>query len=325
MRIPPNADYQRSWLALEDPELAAVRMFMQFVKDGMLRHRPLLRDVFRVIEDLDSRGSDKAADDIDKAIKVEDKRVREQSEAKGEQPPVPPMEAFHPSLFEQHSPKAPIANGEYKESITADHTLATRIKSLMLQSKLSFEDVEFLEKFVDDQSVGPPRFLLKSLWSLKTKSDHCLRAVGPWGLRGGHNTYNPVSWLSFPVRQLWDMVYSLDSADAAARAWNGDDTSKDGVREAPKGKLAVLLRAGPRPAAVWSILTLLLYLVVSVLLFGNLHMYISMHREQGMWAGVNDGPPMWRGGCWRVCSSAGSGAGWRWKGMVREWLSEGFW
>ncbi|KAF8242011.1 hypothetical protein K440DRAFT_619930 [Wilcoxina mikolae CBS 423.85] len=92
-------------------------------------------------------------------------------------------------------------------------------------------------------------------------------------------------------------------------------------RRAPVGAQATLLRAGPKPAVGWSILSMVLYAVIAVLLLSNAHMYFYKMRDERAWARANDMSPGWRnmGSCYRVCSD---GWGWRWKAMIREWFIE---
>ncbi|KAF8540146.1 hypothetical protein BDD12DRAFT_909626 [Trichophaea hybrida] len=92
-------------------------------------------------------------------------------------------------------------------------------------------------------------------------------------------------------------------------------------RRAPVGAQATLLRAGPKPAVGWSILSILLYAVIAVLLLSNAHMYFYKMRDERAWARANDMSPGWRnmGSCYHVCSD---GWGWRWKAMIREWFIE---
>ncbi|KAI5811956.1 hypothetical protein BZA77DRAFT_153827 [Pyronema omphalodes] len=95
-------------------------------------------------------------------------------------------------------------------------------------------------------------------------------------------------------------------------------------KRAPVGTQAVLLRAGPKPSSVWSILSLVMWAVILFMAASNLHMYWYMKKDQGAWAVANDISGVgagWRNGgsCYRVCSD---GWGWRWKALVREWFIE---
>jgi hypothetical protein len=95
-------------------------------------------------------------------------------------------------------------------------------------------------------------------------------------------------------------------------------------KRAPVGAQAVLLRAGPKPSSVWSILSLVMWAVILFMAASNLHMYWYMKKDQGAWAVANDISGVgagWRNGgsCYRVCSD---GWGWRWKALVREWFIE---
>lgn len=93
-------------------------------------------------------------------------------------------------------------------------------------------------------------------------------------------------------------------------------------QRAPVGQQAVLMRAGPKPGAAWSILTAVLGLALIVLICINSAMYWNMKRNDGLWQAMYDanGSSMgWinKGGCYRVCSD---GFGWRWRALLREWF-----
>lgn len=333
--IPSALDHKEALLMMNDPELGAVKMIRALVGCGGLRHKALFSDVLRVIDGLNVRSSEEAAADITTAMEAEARRAAKSGRAF---PPIPQDEqGYFPVIEHQKETfSGPESNGTqtipppedtYEESIKTDHATVTKIKSLLQKPTLDVDEATFLNEFTEQQ-LG---FLLKAFWNLKVKADRAARSAGR--TNAIHTMHSLFNWLPFSFRQIWNMVYSLDAADEAARAFEaeknpgGENTNEpangEQLRQAPKSPLAVLLLARPRPGSVWSILTMFLFMLLVALLVGNLHMYLTMHREQSMWADVNDGPPAWRSGCWRVCSGSGGGSGWRWKGIIREWLSEG--
>ncbi|KAA8909758.1 hypothetical protein FN846DRAFT_917942 [Sphaerosporella brunnea] len=259
---------------------------------------------------------------------------------------------------------APHPEDPYGEIIWTTIEVRTRIREIAQKGDkggLDNTDITFLNDFVREQSTEPTREILSNIWqasqlaALAVRKAAAARATQPHQSGGLHLVNSPFGILAWPWRLLWAQINSLDQADYFATAakseqrlaetlcpeFNRDDPSPSGPgsdppsppsgsprRRGPLGPKASLLRRGPRPGLVWSILTALLWIVLVVLLLYNIVIYWNMKADQAMWLKYNE--PPWKnwnalatGGshCWRVCTN--DGWGWRWKAYLREFLYEG--
>jgi len=242
---------------------------------------------------------------------------------------------------------APFAVNYYQELITTDTATRAKLKDLTTKPHLTLADHDFLANFVMAQSTSPSREILDSVWRLAQPAARAVRMAASKTYDGPstaddiftfHRMHGPIGILAWPVQLLCDSFQGLDRADYYAstniRGEEGHPDSKSFAEAsrspnpkhkrnpAPRGTQAALLRAGPRPGVAWSILTAGLYLFILVLIMSNIHMYRRMKQEEGLWVSANEPSPgrFASPGCWRVGHT--DGWGWRWKALIREWITE---
>jgi predicted nucleic acid-binding Zn-ribbon protein len=252
--------------------------------------------------------------------------------------------------FATTGPAAPAPESMTSELIQCSFEERNRLDILRDRSILNLEDAQFVLDFITSQSQNPTRFLLKTLFGLSFRVNIALRKPngdkyimaqhGRGDLLGWRNTiHSPLGIFAWPWKMLVGLVNPLDSADYIAASSASEDYLLDAIKKeileeaqgandpypparAPVGITADLLRAGPKPAQAWGLLTAVLWFMLIFLLVKNWGMYAAMVRDQDFWARANgefhtSGGV--GGGCRVVC---GDGWGWRWRAVLGEWANK---